>query len=1740
MILRIALFVLIFYCEGTKSQSLKTSCNGDVTIDCTSKLIAISSVTFEEVNNCVSRASVTPPCNSSTAIDVVRTACQYKNYCRVKAADVTFGTACSVRMLLSVSYTCISGLQGERYLRPLVVTKSSVQLEWQKHSNEGSNTQYVIERRYVPASQPSAIAGLSFEGFGYVKFSNDPFDGGKKFKTKLSFRTSAPNGLLFVAFKSKSDWKSYAYLQLTNGRLKFAVKSDKGSVDLSTTVTLNDGQFHTVEAEKRDKDSETLKLTVDGTKTSKGVNKGKDIDVSVDSVYVGGLTSTQYVKPGVFSQTDGFIGCMNIGQLEDCKLFDLQKNQSYDNVRWITNGCPPAVQAGMHFRGTGYTKLTLSPTSSGRLIFNFRMRTSWSNGLLLAAYSKDKGEFLFFESRVNGLDLRYRKGYGPSNGPFLVRVRPRTGSLCDGAWHTVSLAIDTTSIVVTVDGVAYSTPSKITNVQTYTSDIIQNFYLGGLEHKGSSPTMVERAFGYGVNVTSYGGCLADFEVNGQLVDYVKNRILSLNVSFAGCPDFTWEGPTCADQVLHVGSKGKSEERLTDTNGVKAFTEYLYRVTAKSGSGAHVPSKWIVVRTGEDKSSSGPSPELEYDGSTGKGTFRWTGPPATVKDGTSYNIKYSEVYQGSTVPSSDLKFNDDLQDISLPYSSVVSPSTTYVFAITVSLDQGSVTSSYARITTNGRECRRTLYRGTYYRGTTSISVDGQSCLNWSELSTYSNLLALYPESGLGNHSYCRNPISENRTMPWCYTDNTGGCLNWTYCNIDECEDTTCYSSLDNGYGYRGLNTDKSCVSWKQFTTFPVSQYAAAGLGDHSYCRNPDPQTRSKPWCYESDGNKRDCSVKECTNDVSIVNYVCGGDSDGNDKCVFPFVYKGKRFFECTSFDRDAPWCSIKNDGGQAMKEWAYCLCPKPSISLSLPTYSPPVSGRIDGTCLAVSTTATPTTAAPSSVAPTTVSPTTSTMSATTTFSPTTSSVSPPTTSETSSYLPTASNAARTPSSTTAPPTASNAARTPSSTTAPRTTSSISTAPVSPTNSRTVAVSTVVSSSTAATTISSTTMDTATSISTDSSKATSTTTSLQTASTAASSALSATSGIPTIPVSPTNSRSSDSNSASETNSAAATTISSVTTSNTATAVLATTSKATPAATTSTGASSTASLTASVSRTSSSNPSSPVSSTISAAPSNTTAKDDSTSTSATAEIPSSGSSSGDSDLRTEATSSQTPLSATSSELSSTTAQTSSHSTTSPAVKDITDKSSGMNIGIGVGVGVFVIVVLVVVAVIACRKRTASNAYPVKEEAMEMDLRSSRIHSPSYAVVLPFSEEEDSPSFEYQDSSVLQNLSKPTSEYYQPVEVTTEPKTARVCQSPDSQDDGHYEVPVTLAQAQAERKVIAESKGDIYWEPATSEEKLYDQLTAAKFRVLERSSVELKEVLGTGEFGTVERGIWTDKDSKRPVVVAVKTLKSESKENKVKFLQEAAIMGQFSHRNVLVMYGVVLTGKPLMVVLEILPKGDLKQYLQSIASEDTLPLDLPARFVQMARDIAAGMEYLAKRCFVHRDLAARNVLLDEKLVCKIADFGLSRDLSDGSYYVTKGGQIPIRWTAPEAISFRKYSTSSDVWSYGIVLYEIWTVGKRPYGQRKNNAVIDLLETGYRLPPPPGCSYAIYELMIECWNPDHHKRPTFNAIATRISQPEDALLGFKENSESVMGNVGDALEVSQSAYEVLQKAYKA
>lgn len=161
----------------------------------------------------------------------------------------------------------------------------------------------------------------------------------------------------------------------------------------------------------------------------------------------------------------------------------------------------------------------------------------------------------------------------------------------------------------------------------------------------------------------------------------------------------------------------------------------------------------------------------------------------------------------------------------------------------------------------------------------------------------------------------------------------------------------------------------------------------------------------------------------------------------------------------------------------------------------------------------------------------------------------------------------------------------------------------------------------------------------------------------------------------------------------------------------------------------------------------------------------------------------------------------------------------------------------------------------------------------------------------------------------------------------------------------------------------------------------------------------------------------------------------------------------------------------------------------------------------VGMMRGIAFGMQYLAEINFVHRDLAARNVLVNRQLVCKIADFGLTRDVSKsscketGGAYTTKGGKIPVRWTAPEAIAFRKFTSSSDVWSFGIVMWEVMSYGERPYWTWSNQDVIKAIEKGYRLPAPSETPEAIHQLMLDTWQKDKGHRPTFSAIVKTLDR---------------------------------------
>ncbi|XP_027047190.1 ephrin type-A receptor 4a-like, partial [Pocillopora damicornis] len=266
-----------------------------------------------------------------------------------------------------------------------------------------------------------------------------------------------------------------------------------------------------------------------------------------------------------------------------------------------------------------------------------------------------------------------------------------------------------------------------------------------------------------------------------------------------------------------------------------------------------------------------------------------------------------------------------------------------------------------------------------------------------------------------------------------------------------------------------------------------------------------------------------------------------------------------------------------------------------------------------------------------------------------------------------------------------------------------------------------------------------------------------------------------------------------------------------------------------------------------------------------------------------------------------------------------------------------------------------------------------------------------------------------------------------------------------------------------------------------------------------LKRSDIKLEGVIGQGEFADVYRGILKSREGKG--VVAVKVLRPGSSEkNQKDFLSEASLMGQFDHSNVIRLIGVVTRSRPMMILTEFLKSGSLDHYLKDRKDQLT-----SLQLTGMARGVAHGMKYLSELNFIHRDLAARNVLVGENMLCKVSDFGLSRELAEDdeaqAEYTTQGGKIPVRWTAPEALQHRTFSSASDVWSFGILMWEITSYCDRPYWNWDNFDVIRRVEAGYRLPPPQGCPKIIHSLMIECWHKDKTKRPNFSDIVTRLDE---------------------------------------
>ena len=220
-------------------------------------------------------------------------------------------------------------------------------------------------------------------------------------------------------------------------------------------------------------------------------------------------------------------------------------------------------------------------------------------------------------------------------------------------------------------------------------------------------------------------------------------------------------------------------------------------------------------------------------------------------------------------------------------------------------------------------------------------------------------------------------------------------------------------------------------------------------------------------------------------------------------------------------------------------------------------------------------------------------------------------------------------------------------------------------------------------------------------------------------------------------------------------------------------------------------------------------------------------------------------------------------------------------------------------------------------------------------------------------------------------------------------------------------------------------------------------------------------------------------------------------------KFLEEAYIMQQFDHQHIIKLIG-ICSQSPIWIVMELARHGELRAYLQSNRNR----LDL-ATLVLYSHQLSTALSYLESKNFVHRDIAARNVLVSSHDCVKLADFGLSRWIDNDTYYKASKGKLPIKWMAPESINFRRFTTASDVWMFGVCTWEILMMGVKPFQGVKNSEVIGKLENGERLALPANCPPQLYSLMSSCWAYEPSKRPTFQQLKAALSD-------IKEEQQSV------------------------
>ncbi|XP_071086830.1 tyrosine-protein kinase Btk-like isoform X1 [Haliotis cracherodii] len=258
-----------------------------------------------------------------------------------------------------------------------------------------------------------------------------------------------------------------------------------------------------------------------------------------------------------------------------------------------------------------------------------------------------------------------------------------------------------------------------------------------------------------------------------------------------------------------------------------------------------------------------------------------------------------------------------------------------------------------------------------------------------------------------------------------------------------------------------------------------------------------------------------------------------------------------------------------------------------------------------------------------------------------------------------------------------------------------------------------------------------------------------------------------------------------------------------------------------------------------------------------------------------------------------------------------------------------------------------------------------------------------------------------------------------------------------------------------------------------------------------IDPDDLETGEQLGSGCFGSVNRGKWRN----TPVAVKVMKCGTMSEES---FVEEAKTMTQLNHPNLVQLYGVVTKAKPIMIVVELMRFGALNNYL---ARHKNRLLQQPMTLLEFCIQVCKGMCYLEQRKFIHRDLAARNCLVGQDHVVKVADFGLARYVIDDEYTSSAGTKFPVKWAPPEVLSYTRFSSKSDVWAFGVLMWEVFSGGEMPYSGMKNLDVVDyVITSNRRLQKPMMCPELMFKVMMHCWEAKPERRPGFPDLHQRLS----------------------------------------